>query len=698
MPWNVLTINKVYQIWTMKSVYTFLKEYKQLRESETSERAAELGYEWQRRNVYVDPKSGKRYRGTGTKFEEIPTEQPAERKPGQQAPQKTLDKFKQDAQERPAVTPQIPQPSAFPVNPDDDGQEAEMRAVAASQGMWPHYTNARKDYHINRELQQIQADRAAAQAELDAQQAELEAQQQPEPEVPQEPQVAEPPPKAPEEFRTVDDVVDQKKEEEIKEIEKTGGEYDISDEMEDFDKEFAEYEKDILGNIEQLKEISERKAKSLEKQYGAFKESLSKIPDKAIKSSFLKSVANAKTFEGRVNAGAGKNNLGYADIQNLVANRDRLINGYGDGSPQQIEKFVRSVRSNEVSDEFVDDSFEILPEAFKKSLSGKGQVTNDKYVSDDKPHKEIHFLGYNEDGSVKRGSASNKDRAKLMWRIYLEQGGRDAYTGLPLDIQSMDLEHVRGFTNKDDGKPGKKEFEERENDKNFTLINSNINQKKVDLSMKDFFEREVDPHANKSEEEFGGIEKLFEKANEIGSVGDQLVKTLRGKGGKGLSDELTKDILIEHFNQDDNRYTDLRNEFRKAASDDASKKKAAGLKSKLGKQLLKSIGLTRGITDPSGRRTVSLQENVYRGFLQSMANAKPADRQRYMDGWAESIKAGNEERSPKAVNRKLVELGLIDEDILNDRKAGRVFKEDCEYDNVDCISFIRKYNKNNKFF
>ena len=81
-----------------------------------------------------------------------------------------------------------------------------------------------------------------------------------------------------------------------------------------------------------------------------------------------------------------------------------------------------------------------------------------------------------------------------------------------------------------------------------------------------------------------------------------------------------------------------------------------------------------------------------------MANAKPADRQRYMDGWAEAIKAGNEERSPKAVNRTLVELGLIDDEILNDRKAGRVFKEDCEYDNVDCVRFIKKYNKNNKFF
>ena len=203
----------------MKNVYTFLKEYKQLRESETSERAAELGYEWQRRNVYMDPRSGKRYRGTGTKFEEIPDEQPAERKPGQQAPQapqapqKTLDQFKQDAQQASQITP-VQSPGLFPTDPADDGQEAEMRAVAASQGMWPHYTNGRKDYHIRKQLEIISADRAAAQAELEAQQAELEAQQQVEPEVPQEPQVAEPPPKAPEEFRTIDKViVDQRAEE-----------------------------------------------------------------------------------------------------------------------------------------------------------------------------------------------------------------------------------------------------------------------------------------------------------------------------------------------------------------------------------------------------------------------------------------------------------------------------------------------------
>ena len=39
------------------------------------------------------------------------------------------------------------------------------------------------------------------------------------------------------------------------------------------------------------------------------------------------------------------------------------MKGYGDGSPEQIKKFVDSVRSTEVSDEFVDASFEILPDA-----------------------------------------------------------------------------------------------------------------------------------------------------------------------------------------------------------------------------------------------------------------------------------------------------------------------------------------------
>lgn len=644
----------------MRDVFKYFKQVRSLKESASAEKARELGYEHQARGVYIDPRTNKRYRAdqSGTRFVEIeePTSlkdrmanSPAGRAETEKEKQ-TLGDFKQKASAgREDLSKDLPTPG---VDPDLD---AEMKAKASARGMWPNLPDANKESAIAREKEK---------SELALAQAEEESQEEEESQV-EEPIETEEPVKDQDDFPTLDDKVAEMDQE-----------LDDLDDDEAFESEYEKFQQDVENT---MKELNERQRKMMDKKFGKFQESLKTIPSATDKKSFLASMAHAKTFEGRVNSGAGKNNLGYADVQNLMANRDRLLEGYGDGSPEQIKKFVESVRSIKVSDDFVDTSFDLLPEDFKKSLKGKGQVTNDKYVSDDKAHKDIHYLGKNPDGTIKRGMASTNDRAKLMWRIYLEQGGRDAYTGLPLDIQSMDLEHVRGFNNKDGGKPGKTEWEQRENDDNMTLINSNINQTKVDLSMKDFFEQRVDPDKDKSEEDFGGIEKIFDKQNEIMSVGEELSKTLLGEGGKGLGNEVTRELLLEHFGADDTRYSDLREEFKKVATDPKDKKKAAGMKSKMGKSLLKATGLSRGITDPSGRRTVALQENVYRGFLQSMAGAKPADRQRYMDGWAEAIKSGNEERTPKAVNRKLLELGLIDQDILDNKKTGRVFREDLQY-------------------
>ena len=655
-----------------RDVFKYFKQVRSLQESTTSERAHELGYEYQARGVWLDPKTGKRYRANGTRFDEIP-EKEVKQKPGAPAQDpRTLTDFKKDVpkekepQKPETVLPQVP----------DGVSDSDFAAAKAKE-----WTGGRK---VSKERKAFLDKMAKTQVAMANAQKEAEAEQQEE-----EPEGLDDLLNDIKGEKTADDfpTIDQK-------LEADAEEAADDNDLDDDDSFETEYERFTQEAEATMRDLADRQRKMMEKKFGRFQESLKSIPSNADKKSFLQSMAHAKTFEGRVNSGAGKNNLGFADVQNLMANRDRLIEGYGDGSPEAIKKFVQSVRSQEVSDDFVDASFDMLPDLFKKSLSGKGQVTNDKYVSDDKAHKDIHYLGRNEDGTIRRGAANNKDRAKHMWRIYLEQGGRDAYTGLPLDIQAMDLEHVRGFNNKDGGNPGKEQWEQRENDDNMTLINSNINQKKVDLSMKDFFEREVDPHKDKSEEDFGGIEKLFEKQNQIGSVGDELSKTLLGEGGKGLGDTVTKEVLLQHFADDDGRYNDLREEFRRVATDDKDKKKAAGMKSKLGKTLLKATGLSRGITDPSGRRTVALQENVYRGFLQSMAGAKPADRQKYMDGWAEAIKAGNEERSPKAVNRKLVELGLIDQDILDDRKAGRVFREEVEYlDRMNGRKAIEKLKK-----
>ena len=663
---------------------SYIREAKE--ESEGHNQAVKAGGVTSSYGRYYD-KDGK-YIGkvVGDKFQPAKPEEMMSRMAGSEAGQaepqpKNLKDFKQQADM--SVTNQMNR--NVPGGPTADalvsGDKAEVEKQL-SRGREKVQSSTRKaqiDRQADQMIDQAAAETAAAEAEAAAAEAEAQEETPPEKKITPEPITLD---------QALDDAADDGDE----------AAQDYLDDEEEFDDENELAKLDFESNV---KDLLGRQKANMEKKFESFREAFKNVPTIDDKKSFIKAMAHAKTFEGRVNAGAGKNNLGYADVQNLMANRDRLMEGYGDGSPEAIKKFVKSVRSNEVSDEFVDASFEILPKKFQQSLSGKGQVTNDAYVSDDKAHKDIHYLGKNEDGTIRRGPASNKDRAKLMWRIYLEQGGRDAYTGLPLDLQAMDLEHVRGFNNKDGGKPSKEQWEQRENDDNFTLINSNINQKKVDLSMKDFFEREVDPHKDKTEDQFGGIEKLFEKQNQIGSVADELVQTLRKDGG-GLTDDVTSEILTEHFNNDDNEYTNLRDEFRKVATDDKDKKKAAGMKSKIGKSLLKAIGLSRGITDTSGRRTVALQENVYRGFLRSMANAEPADRQRYMDGWAEAIKAGNEERSPKAVNRKLIELGLIDKDILEDRKAGKVFKE--EYDETLRTSktygksFIKKYNKSNRFF
>ena len=96
-----------------------------------------------------------------------------------------------------------------------------------------------------------------------------------------------------------------------------------------------------------------------------------------------------------------------------------------------------------------------------------------------------------------------------MWKIYLEAGWPWLIQDFPLTFSFMDLEHVRGFNNSDDGEPGEKEFHERENDDNFTLINSNVNQLKSNDSMQKFFEKHVDPHKDKNEDEFGRVESFL---------------------------------------------------------------------------------------------------------------------------------------------------------------------------------------------
>lgn len=366
------------------------------------------------------------------------------------------------------------------------------------------------------------------------------------------------------------------------------------------------------------------------------------------------------------------------------------MKSYGDGSAEAVKEFVQQSRKIKVNEDYVKSSFDLLPVSLQKSLQGKGKVGD--------AGKNKHFLGYvrndgeitsdkndpnikkGEDGKleVKRGNPGGKDRGRFVWRAILEQGGQDPYTGLPLDLSAIDLEHTVAFDNKDNGEPTAQDYLDREHDDNIIICATNINQKKSNLSMKEFYERIVDGQIGKSEEDFTKESETYETINNVASQTEQKAALIL-EGGK-IKKGYDFKILKETFDGDDDTYTNARDEFRKVAKTNEDKKALAKLKSGIGKNTLMSMGLGRGLTDKSGRRTIKLSsDNLYRGFLLSMAD-EPDRQDEYKEAWEEARKVGNSDeyrlkgKGQQAMIKYLIDKKFISHKVLSDKKMGKVFQ------------------------
>ena len=419
------------------------------------------------------------------------------------------------------------------------------------------------------------------------------------------------------------------------------------------------------------------------------KESFDKLPPD-VKNTAAVAFARGLTFEGRENSGIGKNRLGYLDVKGLTDGRERLLQAYGDGSAETVKKFVRDSRSIKVSEDYVQKSFDLLPKSLQSSLQGKGKVGD--------AGKNKHFLGYiKEDGTitsdrndpnikkdesgnlmVKRGNPGNKDRGRFVWRCILEQGCQDPYTGLPLDLSSIDLEHTVAFDNKDNGNPSEQDYLNREHDDNIIICATNVNQKKSNLSMRDFLEKHVDTQKDKSEEEFKKIGQAYEEINKISSQSEQTAALMleEGKLKKGYD----FDTLKSTFELDDEKYKSAKEEFKKVAESKKDQQKISALKSELGKDTIMAMGLSRGLTDKSGRRTIKLSsDNLYRGFVLSMAD-NPDRQEEYKREWENAREVGNSDeyrligKGQRGMIKYLVDKGLISQKVLDDKKLGKVFR------------------------
>jgi hypothetical protein len=471
-------------------------------------------------------------------------------------------------------------------------------------------------------------------------------------------------------------------------------------------------DKKVRGSIKQFKNFlsdAQKRAIKLEqkrrvvelRKLDTLAQSFEKLPAE-IRNTASEIFAKGQLFEGRENSGIGKNRLGYLDVRTLNDNRNYLLKGYGDGSPETIRKFVRKSRSIKVSEDYVESSFNLLPESLQSSLMGKGKVgdagtgkhflgyikndgtiTSDRSDPDIKKDKKGNLL-------VKRGNPGSRDRGKFVWRCILEQGGQDPYSGLPLDLSAIDLEHVCAFDNKDRGKPTKEDYLNREHDDNIIICATNLNQKKSNMSMKKFFEVHVNPQVGKSRADFKKEGETFETINKVASQTEQKagLALQDGKLKKGYDFKNLKDL----FDSDDEVYAKAKGEFKKVAETEEDMKAIAGLNSEIGKSLLMAMGLGRGLIDKSGRRTIKLSsDNLYRGFLLSMADAPASKHEKFKAGWEQARKVGNSDKyrlkgkGQQGMIKYLIDNGFISDKVLNDPKLGKVFRnallETYDYDN-----------------
>lgn len=97
-----------------------------------------------------------------------------------------------------------------------------------------------------------------------------------------------------------------------------------------------------------------------------------------------------------------------------------------DGVGDWIDKNARTV---EISKEVGDLAYRMIPAGARNSIDGAGRPGQ-------------HWTGLDSKGDPIHTSKSSQVRGEMLVRRYMEQGGRDPYTGRKLDIRNAEPEHI----------------------------------------------------------------------------------------------------------------------------------------------------------------------------------------------------------------------------------------------------------------
>ena len=252
------------------------------------------------------------------------------------------------------------------------------------------------------------------------------------------------------------------------------------------------------------------------------------------KKTFARLIALGSTYQGRNRRGQGARSLGFEQVQQLLANKDNLIREFGNGTPDEIREMVNNRLIVDTPMEDVIEFYKSMPPAFQRifaqgnAIQGPAPFLNADGEVEQMNFAGQHYLGDNDDGTQKRGTAGQKARKLLQLKRLMDQGFIDPYTGLPLSPDRIELDHVRAVQSPDEGEeaPRADSFPFREHPDNWLHADAGVNSMKDNRSMADFLENVVEPLRDKKREDYNDLGAIQESGKTHAASVTEMIKTM----------------------------------------------------------------------------------------------------------------------------------------------------------------------------
>ena len=186
------------------------------------------------------------------------------------------------------------------------------------------------------------------------------------------------------------------------------------------------------------------------------------------------------------------------------------------------------------------------------------------------------------------------------------------------------------------------------------MINTNINQKKNEFTMEEFFAGRVNPLEDYTEEQYENRDRKFDEQNKILDASSQLAEKLIKNGE--LPESINGDAIYQYFLQDDLVNKEFNDTLKKGRKNNKELAEIDNLKSNLAEDIFEPLGFTRYINKPtpgkgdsgSRGRVKITDSSYYQGLLLSYAELDKKGRQQFKTVFDNILEEENAKASASA--------------------------------------------------